>query len=126
MGKRGAGSGEWASYEPGSLRHTVVIEQQIEISSPPSFNSMGEPVAAWSTFATVRANVQGQRGTEWYGKQQVMTTVYYEMVLRYSALNASITQVMRARWDGKVFNITDVHDADGRKRWLVAMMYEAL
>jgi SPP1 family predicted phage head-tail adaptor len=100
------------------LRQTVTI-QVVSYTE----NTKGEPVPTWSTFIETRAYLEATSGSEWWGKQQVMTTANFEMVIRFLD---GIVQTMRVLWNGRTFNITAVRDIDGHRRWLHILLYEAL
>lgn len=102
----------------GKLRHTITIEQ-----NTPTQNSYGEPVDAWSTFATVRAQVEPISGREYFDAQKVDADVDYRVRIRYLS---GVTNEMRIVYGSKQLDIESVLNIGERDREIHIMCKERL
>jgi len=84
----------------GILRELIVIEQQTETR-----NDLGEPIAAWSTFATRRASVEAISYSEQERQKQVGGTGTYTVRCRYVD---GVTGKMRVRWASRSDRILSI------------------
>lgn len=78
------------SLPAGILRETIVVEQEAETR-----NSLGEPVATWSTFATRRAAVQAISYSEQERRKQIGGVGTFTVRCHYVP---GLTGKMRIRW----------------------------
>ena len=95
----------------GSLRHRIVIE---EASGLPSANG-DYSSRPWYEIDEVWANVKLLGGREREDGRSV-TDLFAEITIRY---RSDITPKMRVLHDSNVYEINDVRDMDGRKRYLI-------
>lgn len=85
------------AIQAGTLRETIVLEQETETR-----NSLGEPVATWSTFATRRASVESISYSEQERRKQIGGVGTFVVRCRYVP---GITGKMRVRWASRADRI---------------------
>ena len=100
----------------GDLRHRITIQQ-----NTPSQNSHGEPVASWSTLATVWAAVEPLTGREFFTTEQVQSELSVRFRIRH---RTGITPLMRISWDSRTFTIENVIRVQENKREIHLMCSE--
>jgi len=102
----------------GTLRNYVIIQSATE-----SFNSSGELILTWATFATVWAEIVPLVGREYFASKQVNAEVSAKVRLRYTA---GITPEMRIIDGTKTYQIEAVINIDNRNKELVLLVKEEL
>lgn len=97
----------------GAMRHVVRIEVRSSTQ-----DAAGEPVYAWSTFATVRAAMQRATGRELFESQQRNGRVPTIFRIRYLD---GVTPAMRLVLlsTNAVYDIISVVDEEGRREEMV-------
>lgn len=100
----------------GQLRHSVTIEQATE-----SQNAIGEAIQTWTTFAKRRASVQPFQGREFWSAKQFNAESNLRVRLRYLT---GLTTKMRISWNGRLFDIRSIVNADERNRELILIVEE--
>lgn len=81
----------------GDMDRQIVIESATETQ-----NGIGEPVATWSTFATVWAQVMPLRGSEYVAAQAINTEI--DTIFRVRWL-AGVTTKMRVSYGAQYYDI---------------------
>lgn len=108
--------------EAGNLRHRIIIQQRTDTQ-----NGYGEPIPAWSTFATVWAAVEPIMGREQFAVQQLQSAVSVRVRIRYQA---GITPLMRVRWADKevirLMDIESIQEVRTQRRELILMCKDVL
>lgn len=94
----------------GAMRERIVVQQVTDAS-----DGGGGYVKTWSTLATLYAYVKPLSGREPYTQGQISPIVQYEFTIRY---RTGITPANRITWNGKIFNIRSVVNADERDKYL--------
>jgi SPP1 family predicted phage head-tail adaptor len=92
----------------GLLREQIVIQSRAD-----SVNSYGQPVAAWSAFATVWAAIEPGRGREYFDAQGLQVVEPMRFRIRWLS---GMTTLHRILYDGKTFDIDYVEDFLARDR----------
>lgn len=88
----------------GRLRDRVTIERQV-IGSPPA-TAIGEPDAAWATYATVWAQIQPTLARERMAAEQLQSSVDVKIRFRYmTGVTDGLTAAMRIVQGSKVYDI---------------------
>lgn len=106
----------------GKLRWRVTIEQ-----ATPSKDAAGESILTWSTLTTVWGDVTPliaqARESFAQASSQIQSRAPMQVRIRYRTGLSPATH--RLRWDnGRLIELENVLDPDGRKRELVLMGYE--
>lgn len=91
--------------QAGKLRHKITIQQ-----STTAVNGIGEKTDTWTTFATRRAEVTNNIGSELQNSDQVKGKRAVVFILRYLS---GVSIQMRVSWDSRVFDIVDVDNVKG-------------
>ena len=102
----------------GKLRNKIIIESKVD-----TVNSVGDAIPAWSTFATVWAEIVTQSGREFQNAQQIHSTLNLMLKIRY--IDGVLPQ-MRINNGGRYYNILSSVDPDGRRVMLTVMCDEQL
>ncbi len=101
----------------GLLRHLVTLEQRTDAR-----DAYGEPLDAWTPYATVRAEIQPLNGREYFAAAAEASEVTTRIRIRYVT---GLTTALRVRFHGlageKIYNIVSIIDPDERHRELVLM-----
>ena len=84
----------------GSLRHSVMIEQQTKAQ-----DSTGSIVVSWEDFAAVRAAIEPIAGREFFSASQVQSSVTTRIRIRYLS---GVTPKMRVVHGSDVYDIEAV------------------
>lgn len=95
----------------GLLRHRVVIQ-----TATATKDSIGGDVETWATLAEVWGEVRPLSGREALEAQRITSTASHFITIRY---RADVTALMRVVWRGRVFEISQVQNTDGRDTSLV-------
>jgi SPP1 family predicted phage head-tail adaptor len=77
-------------------------------------DEIGEPVAAWTAFASVRANVRDLTGRELFAAQAVQSQVTTKVTIRF---REDVLPSMRVMRGAEAFTIQDVMNTTGRRDW---------
>jgi SPP1 family predicted phage head-tail adaptor len=77
-------------------------------------DDIGEPVAAWGAFVTVRANVRDLTGRELMAAQAVQSQVTTKITIRF---RDDIVPAMRVTRGAEVYTIQNVMNPSGRRNW---------
>lgn len=80
-------------------------------SNTPTANTHGEPVAAWTTYATVWAAIEPIQGQERYRAQVVTATMSHVVWMRY---RAGVLPTHRILHGTRTFDILAVMDDEDR------------
>ena len=102
----------------GTLRTRVLIQQRAL-----GRDGFGQQVTTWSTLSEAWAAIEPMSGRELELAQAVSAEVTHQVTIRY---RPGITQAMRIVYNGRVFDIHSVLDADMRHREMVLMCGEGL
>lgn len=103
----------------GRLRHRVVLQEKGTVSQ----NEFGAEVITWTAVATVWASVEPLRGREFIQAKQEQAAIDTRIRLRH---RDGITPVMRAVWNGRVYDILSVIRPEERQREIHLMCREVL
>lgn len=96
---------------PGKLRFIITIEEP----SLGAVGDYGDPVISWSTFATVWADFFPLRGKELFAAKASQSETTGRFVMRYIS---GVTSKMRISYNGKIYNITECLNINGRDKEL--------
>jgi SPP1 family predicted phage head-tail adaptor len=102
----------------GSRRHLLVIEQSV-----PTIDSVGGRVDAWVEYCQVHGSLSPLSGREFFAAQQYETEVKAKSWILYFP---GITNDMRIRHDGLIYNIIFVQNIDLKNRDICLMLSEGL
>jgi SPP1 family predicted phage head-tail adaptor len=104
--------------EAGSLRHRITIQQRTDTQ-----DSYGEPIPAWTTFATVWAAVEPQSGQEATiaMSQQQEARLRVRVRVRY---RTGISTLMRIAWQGRLFQIEGMAEVKSNRREIHLICFE--
>lgn len=94
----------------GRLRHTLTIEQPSDAQG-----SGGDITTTWSTYASVRGELNAVRGGEEFRGHQVHAEADSRLEIRYLA---GVTPKMRVTFGSRVFDVLWAGDVEGRGRRL--------
>ena len=84
-------------------------------------DSIGQPLASWSDFTTVWANVSIDTATERTSDDKTVNTRTYRFTTIY---RDDITTGMRVVLDGQTIELEGVFDPDGKRKELVLIGLE--
>lgn len=93
----------------GTLDRRIVIQ-----TNTPAQDGYGEPVASWSTLATVWARYEALTGRERFVADQVAAEIDARFTIRY---RSDVTPKQRVTWDSKTWDIAAVLE-EGRREAL--------
>jgi SPP1 family predicted phage head-tail adaptor len=103
--------------QAGKLRNYITIEQPTE-----AFDSNGELILTWSTFAEVWAEILPLIGREFYSARQVNAELTGKIRLRFIK---GITAKMRVLYENKTYEIdAPPIDPENRHKELVLLVKE--
>ncbi len=83
----------------GRMDKQITIQQVTETA-----DAYGQPVASWSTYRTVWAEVLEQRGREYFNQTEVAQAVTIFRIWHLSGL----TRKMRISYDGDYYDIVSI------------------
>lgn len=95
----------------GTLKESIALQSKTATTG----DAWG-PGEQWTTYATVRANVQATGGSESTNANEVQATNTYTINIRY---RADVLTTHRIVWEGHTLQILSAIDPDGRHRELV-------
>lgn len=95
----------------GTLRHRITIE-----APSATEDAGGGRAIAWTSFATVWAEITQTGGRALVRAGEVEPQTDYRITIRHVA---GVRAGMRANWNGKLIELTSVADPQGRGRTLV-------
>jgi SPP1 family predicted phage head-tail adaptor len=101
---------------PGKLRHRVTIQRMAD-----TVNSINETVQAPQDYITVWASFEPVTGREYMEMQTIRPELTYKAIMRY---HVGITPDMLLKFRGRLFEITDILNAEERNRELQIMCIE--
>lgn len=107
---------ELPSENPGVLRQKIVIEQPGSTQG-----NTGGWKNAWPVFATVRAQIEPQGGSEQLGAAAFEPESIQRITIRYLP---GILPAMRINFNGRYFDILNINNLQERNRWMVIMARE--
>lgn len=84
----------------GNLRHKIVIQ-----TTTPTQSGSGALTDVWSTYATLRAEIEPKGGREFFDARQVNAEIDIVFNVRYYS---GITPKMRVSWNSRTFDIQSV------------------
>jgi SPP1 family predicted phage head-tail adaptor len=90
----------------GKLRHRVSLQ-----SSTATANEFGEKIPAWSTYATVWAEIMPLQGRELENAQQISEKCDFEIFIRY---NSAVQSTHRVIFGSRTFEIQAVLNIEER------------
>ena len=90
----------------GPLRYTVALQSLV--AGSPQQKPTGEPDKAWTTYATVPADIRPLRGQGLFVAQQANAKVNVEVDLRYSSEVSGVTAGHRVLHGSTVYDIEAV------------------
>lgn len=96
---------------PGDLRHRVELQSSVE-----TVDSYGQPIRAWTTYATVWAQVESLGGGESPTAGQVQATTRRVVTIRH---RDDVLAEHRLVWRTRNLHPTVVRDPDGLRTWMV-------
>jgi SPP1 family predicted phage head-tail adaptor len=99
-----------ADFDPGWLRHRVVIETPA--TAP---DGAGGATATWDVLGTVWALVEPVAGTERIVAGQLTGVVTHVVTMRF---RADVTGGMRVLYRGRTYRVLVAYDPDERRRYL--------
>ena len=104
----------------GRMRHLITIQQRTETR-----DALGGSVWAWSTLATVWAEVRMAGTQERYvsSVDQDVATITHRVKIRY---RSDVGPLDRIQHDGRTLDIESAVDPDGRRAELVMMCREVV
>jgi SPP1 family predicted phage head-tail adaptor len=94
----------------GKLRHRVSLQ-----SPTATANDYGEKIAAWTTYATVWAEIKPLQGRELENAQQISEKCDYEVFIRY---NTGVLSTHRVIYGSRTFEIQAVLNLEERNEIL--------
>ena len=95
----------------GRLRHRVTIQR-----GTPGRDGFGTEVLAWSTVATVWAEVRSNSGHEQVQpNEQIFSNLTHQVTLRY---RTGLSAKMRLLWNSRFLEIQSVREPDNRLRMM--------
>jgi head-tail adaptor len=109
----------------GSLRYAIQIQQQTATQ-----DSLGQPLAAWSTFYSCRAAIDIQNSQLIYSTAEFMSKVTYRITMRWPGAEIILQPTMRIVYVEPATGITHVYEIQAlinvqmRNRVLVCLAYE--
>jgi len=104
--------------EAGKLKEQIIIQQVAD-----TITASGSVTEAWTTFATVRAQVDPLTLREYFSANHVTTGTEIKFRIRYLA---GVLPKMRISWDSNLFDIQSVINVDhaDRELILIGVRYE--
>lgn len=103
----------------GRLRHRITIQEPTITR-----NDRGAEVLAWSTLATVWAEVRSNTGREQViNNNQEIASATHVVTIRH---RDDVTPKMRLQWSGRTFGIESLVESDNRRRMLQLACIEVL
>ncbi|WP_366555250.1 phage head closure protein [Aquibaculum sediminis] len=94
----------------GRLDTTIKVKRKtLDYSGP-------EPVEAWITFLTCRANAKDASASESYQAQAVQASITTRFTVRWSPDAGEVKPQDRILYAGRTYNVTGCRDV-GRRRW---------
>lgn len=100
----------------GSLRHSVVFEDQVETR-----DDFGQLQNSWTRAFSARVNIEPLRGDEFMDAQQTNARLTHRVVMRY---RPDVTHTQRIAFKGRYFNINSIRNFQERDRKLTLMCEE--
>lgn len=109
--------------QAGRLRHRVIIQEYTT-----SRATDGQELKTWSTLVTVWAEVMNAGGRERFvsGADQKVAVATHKVRMRERSDLVLSPVLHRISWQGKLFDIEAVSDADGRSREIHAFCREVV
>ena len=96
------------------LRETVSVQ-----TNTPTRSARGAEVDAWTTLATVRAEVAPLQGREFFAAQQINSEITYKVKMRWIS---GVTSGSRVLWGSELLEVVGPPiNTKARKRELVLM-----
>lgn len=105
-----------AAFDPGLCRYQVTIEQMDGTQ-----DATGQEAQNWTTFATTWASIESLSGNEKLTAAQVYASSVIRIRMRFVD---GVTPKMRIVYSDRIFDILDVSDPDGRRRYIECMCNE--
>jgi SPP1 family predicted phage head-tail adaptor len=104
--------------EAGDLRHRITIQQRTDTQ-----DAYGEPIPAWTTWATVWAAIEPQSGQEATiaMSQQSEARLRVRVRVRY---RAGLSVLMRIAWKTKTYQIEAISEVQTNRREYHLICYE--
>jgi SPP1 family predicted phage head-tail adaptor len=102
----------------GELRKQVALQAET-----PTSDNAGGYALAWTTLATLWADIAPLNGNEVFAAQHLEGHVTHRVTLRYRS-DVMITSEMRILYNNRAFNIRSVLNTDERNRWLELLVEE--
>lgn len=99
------------SFDPGWLRHRVVIEAPA--ASP---DGAGGEIVTWQVVATTWAQIEPRAAGEEVRADRATGVVTHAVTLRF---REDITGGMRVLYRGRRYRVLTAHDPDARRRYVV-------
>ncbi len=97
----------------GRLRHRIEI-QDYEVS----YDKYGQPIYAWTPWATVWASVEPLQGREFLAAMALQSQTTVRIRMRY---RPGVTSVMRVLFGGRIYGIESVIEPQSRRHELQLM-----
>jgi SPP1 family predicted phage head-tail adaptor len=94
----------------GGMRYRITIEQAAETRG-----ASGGISRAWSALVAVWADVQFNRGREFFAARQLLAEKNAVIKIRY---RSDVSSANRVVFNGQTYNIVDAVPEAGRKRYL--------
>ncbi|MDD3371564.1 MAG: phage head closure protein [Alphaproteobacteria bacterium] len=104
----------------GKLRKRIAVQAEQRTD-----DGAGGYALAWTTLATVWANVEPLRGNENYTHGRLEGRVTHRITLRWRD-DLPVTTDMRLLMDSRVFNVRAVLNEGERNRWTVILAEEGV
>jgi SPP1 family predicted phage head-tail adaptor len=96
----------------GKMRHRIQVVRTNQVQDQAGGVSLADIFLVHQCFASIEST----GGAENFAASQLISATTYEVVIRYFD---GITSDMLVLWDARRFNITNVSDPDGRRKFLV-------
>lgn len=96
----------------GELKARIVFQSGVRVT-----DGQGGFTVSWAEFATARAKVAREEGTEAFAGGKLVAQQYIEVTCHASDV-AGVTELMRISYAGALWNITSIQ-AEDEARWVV-------
>lgn len=103
-------AGKKRGISVGRLRNKVALQKATETS-----DGAGGCTEAWSTIASIYADIRPTGGDEAYRQGKVQDKVTHKIFVRY---RSDIQPYYRIQYESRIFNIKNIMNIDERDRFL--------
>ena len=103
----------------GRMIHTITLERRSTTQ-----DSTGQPLDSWSSLATVRADVQPVKGSEYFAGSGEKSDITHRVRIWYQSALADLAARDRVVFGSRYFDIQSVINVDERNREFHLMCVE--